>query len=378
LKIALIIFTAYGAGNQYTALLANSLVLKGNSVSVFAPSYADKSHYNSSVKLVKLPLPDSLIKSLFKCLTPSFFTSWKKMIAAEKPDVIHVVFEQRFPYFYISALKGSFPVVTTIHEPKAVPNRGVLANIAAAALQFINNKRLASLSERIIIHGEKLRSARIFTPSVRKKIDVIPLGNFSFLKHNLPEIQPVKDNLLFFGRIVAYKGLKYLIQAAKKAKSIIPGLTVTIAGEGDFSSYREMVKEDDTFTILNYYIPDSKASELFQKAAVVVLPYIDGSQTGIISIASEFHKPVIASDVGNFNDMIIDGETGILIPAADIDAIEKAIIRLLRDDDLRNRMGVAAYTMTAQNLSWDVISKQIIETYQNAVQDNVNHKTKVR
>ena len=369
MKIVLIIFTAYGAGNQYTALLANSLALQGNTVSAFVPSDADERHYGRGVKLVRLPLAGGLFKTLLKCLDPLFIISWKKMIAAEEPDVIHVVFEQRFPYFYLSALGRRYPVVTTIHEPKAVPNRGAIANSVAAALQFINNHQLARLSDCVIIHGDKLRSARIFTPAVQNKIAVIPLGNFSFLKHDLPGIQTVRNNLLFFGRIVAYKGLKYLIAAARKVKSAVPDLTVTIAGEGDFSSYQKMVKEDDTFAVLNHYIPDDKASELFQKAAVVVLPYVDGSQTGIISIAGEFRKPVIASDVGNFADMVIDGETGILVPPANADALEKAILRLLQDDNLRHRMGDTAYKTIGQKFSWETISGQIIETYKTAVRN---------
>ena len=79
--------------------------------------------------------------------------------------------------------------------------------------------------------------------------------------------------------------------------------------------------------------------ELFQRASIVVLPYIEGSQTGIIPIAYSFKKPVIATNVGSISEVVEDGVTGFIVPPRDSHALADAIIKILKDDDLRKRDG---------------------------------------
>ncbi len=78
----------------------------------------------------------------------------------------------------------------------------------------------------------------------------------------------------------------------------MPGLTVTIAGEGDLSKFEKSLADRSFFLVRNSYIPDSEASDYFEAADLVVLPYTDGTQTSLISVAADFKKPVVVNRCG--------------------------------------------------------------------------------
>src|SRR4029077_13078117 len=86
--------------------------------------------------------------------------------------------------------------------------------------------------------------------------------------------------ILFFERIWEYKGLEYLIRAEPLITSNIPEAKIVIAGVGeDFERYRRMMVHPERFIVHKEYVSDEKRAELFRRASVVVLPYIEASQS---------------------------------------------------------------------------------------------------
>ena len=158
-----------------------------------------------------------------------------------------------------------------------------------------------------------------------------------------------------------------MIEAGKLIKQQFPEITITIAGEGDFNKYKELIKGDSNFTICNKFIPDNEVATLFQKAAIVVLPYTDGSQSGIISIAGSFKKPVVATNVGNFSEMVENGKTGFVVAPKDATGLAKAIIKLLKNDKLRQEMGENAYSAIQERFSCDDIAQKTVCVYEEAI-----------
>jgi len=112
-----------------------------------------------------------------------------------------------------------------------------------------------------------------------------------------------------------------------------------------------------------FYISDNMIHELFEKASVVVLPYIDASQSGIIPLAYAYKKPVVVTNVGSLKEAVDDGETGYIVPPENSKKLAEAIIDLLKDDVGRKRMGKNAYNNTKNKFSWDHIAKKTIEIY---------------
>ena len=141
------------------------------------------------------------------------------------------------------------------------------------------------------------------------------------------------NTVLFFGRIWAYKGLEYLIRAEPLITAEIPDAKIVIAGKGeDFSRYRAMMVHPERFVVHNEFIPDDRRAELFARASVVVLPYVEATQSGVIPVAYTFSKPVVATTVGSIPEMVDDGRTGLLVPPRSEESLAEAIVSLLRDD----------------------------------------------
>ena len=107
---------------------------------------------------------------------------------------------------------------------------------------------------------------------------------------------------------------------------------IIIAGEGeDFEQYSNLIENSKSFDIRNYRIPEEEMHTLFSNCSVVVLPYIEATQSGIVPYAFQHGKPVIASDVGSISDLVENEKNGILLPPKDTEALADAIISLLLD-----------------------------------------------
>lgn len=149
----------------------------------------------------------------------------------------------------------------------------------------------------------------------------------------LPADQPV---LLFFGFVRRYKGLRNLIRALAKVREQLPA-RLLVVGEfwEDERSYRDLVQQlglADAVEFHNTYVPNEELAVYFSAADVVVLPYLEATQSGVAQIALGFETPVIATSVGGMGDTIVDGQTGLIVPPANNDALSGAILRFFQEE----------------------------------------------
>ena len=137
-----------------------------------------------------------------------------------------------------------------------------------------------------------------------------------------------KKTILYFGYVRAYKGLMVLIEAMKD----LPDVHLLAVGEfyDDEAKYRNRVAElglAERITFVSSYVPNEDVGRYFSAADAVVLPYLSATQSGIIQIAYNFDKPVIATNVGGLAEVVIDGKTGFIVPPNDPKALAAAIGR---------------------------------------------------
>lgn len=104
-----------------------------------------------------------------------------------------------------------------------------------------------------------------------------------------------------------------------------------IAGAGNLQPYRELI-ENPQIEIINRFLSDDEVNECFLRAKIVVMPYIEASQSGVIASAYTFGKAIIATDVGSISETLKPGENGELIPARDVNALTKAMIYLAQNE----------------------------------------------
>ncbi|MHB8853405.1 MAG: glycosyltransferase [Ignavibacteriaceae bacterium] len=147
----------------------------------------------------------------------------------------------------------------------------------------------------------------------------------SFLKIKAEKV------ILFFGFIRDYKGLDILLEAISLLKDKLD-VKLLIAGEfysnkEKYLSLIEILDLNENLLMFTDFIPTSEVKYYFSAADCVILPYRDATQSGIVQIAMNFRKPVIAANVGGLGEVIKDGETGYIVnkenPAMLAEAIQK-------------------------------------------------------
>jgi glycosyltransferase involved in cell wall biosynthesis len=169
---------------------------------------------------------------------------------------------------------------------------------------------------------------------------------------------------LFFGRISKYKGLEYLIRAEPLISAMVPEVRFVIAGVGeDIEPYRRMMTNAERFTILDEYISDEQRAELFRRASVVVLPYVEATQSGVIPVAYSFGKPVVATTVGGLPSQVDHGKTGFLVAPRDPEALAMATVELLRNRDLRRRFGANGKQKLTVEANPDTVARETSKVY---------------
>jgi glycosyltransferase involved in cell wall biosynthesis len=200
-----------------------------------------------------------------------------------------------------------------------------------------------------------------------RRISVIPhieLGDPSAS----PRVKEAGHEVLFFGRIWQYKGLEYLIRAQPLLTERVPEAKIVIAGHGEsFARYRAAMVDPERFEVHNEFIPDEKIARLFRRASLIVLPYIEATQSGVVPLAYNFAKPVVATTVGGLPSQVDDGRTGYLVPPRDSQALADKIALLLQDTQLRHRLGANGRAKLTNEWSADVVSRQTVAAYRKAL-----------
>jgi glycosyltransferase involved in cell wall biosynthesis len=149
-------------------------------------------------------------------------------------------------------------------------------------------------------------------------------------------IDPSEPVLLFFGFVRRYKGLRHLIQALALVREQLPA-KLLVVGEfwEDERPYRELVDQLGLGTAIifhNAYVPNDEMARYFSACDVVVMPYLEATQSGVAQLAIGFEKPMIATSVGGMAETIHDGQTGLIVPPSDVAALSAAILRYFNEN----------------------------------------------
>ena len=281
------------------------------------------------------------------------------------PHLVHFQHSHLWFNFALRFLKRS-PLVLTVHDPMNHPGD----RDSAKTPQWIRDYGYRQ-GDEFIVHAEPVKEL------CRTRLG-LPIQSLHIIPHirigEEPEDVRVREepfSILFFGRIWEYKGLEYLIKAEPLISEHIPEVKIIIAGQGeDFTRYQNMMVHPDRFVVYNLYVSDEKRTELFQRASLVVLPYIEASQSGVVPLAYTFAKPVVATTVGGLPEAIDQGQTGYLVPPRDEYALADAIIRLLQDPPLRWQMGRRGRKKLDAECSSEVVAQKTRTVYERALRQH--------
>ncbi len=275
-------------------------------------------------------------------------------------DVVHFNGSSWLTAYFRLFLNGKKRNIWTIHDYKPHSGEG---NATAQLLRRLGMLR----SFEYIQHYSWLKDRFIERFNIAsRKVHHVYSGPFDIFKHFKPRPMPVPDEyILFFGRISPYKGIDLLVNAFLRLKEKQPELPVKlcIAGDGKLWFDEHLMARSDIF-FLNRYINTGELNYLIQNCRFVVLPYTDSTHSAVVMTSYVFYKPVIASDVGGLHEVIIDGETGYLVPPNDIDAMVSAMQQLIVDKQCLHRFEKAIRKFVTKGpVSWDGIAKKMKSIY---------------
>jgi glycosyltransferase involved in cell wall biosynthesis len=291
-------------------------------------------------------------------------------LARAAPDIIHFqwaplpVVDRRL----VGAFRRIAPAVLTVHD--TTPFNGS----PNSPLQAIGALAIFAAFDHLIVHTEQGRRQLASRGVPASKVSVVPHGVLALGGDSAarPEAGG-EQTILLFGKIKPYKGADLLIEAFARLPEELRGRArLRIVGEPYFdvtplqARARELGIADRVAWQLRY-LGDDEIAPLLASADILAFPYRDIEASGVLMASFPFGKPIVASAIGAFDELLRDGEHGRLVPPADPSALADALTELLRDPVRGRAMGERVRGLAAGIPSWDAIARRTIEVYRSLI-----------
>jgi glycosyltransferase involved in cell wall biosynthesis len=174
-----------------------------------------------------------------------------------------------------------------------------------------------------------------------------------------PPPPPPEPRLVAVGRLIPIKGLEVLLDAVRRAQAEVPALTLELAGSGPLEEELRRLAPPGT-TLLGHVSP---VEPLLERNAIVVVPS-RGEGFGMVALeAAERGRAAIVSDVGGLPEIVADGETGLVVPPGDPEALARAIVALASDPERTRSMGAAARRRAVEAFSAEAAADGVDAVY---------------
>ena len=352
---------------------------RGHEFKVISIKWSGQSNYekiNNGIEVYRIPY----IFSIIGYPVPKFIkltNTIKEICNIWHPDVIvysHMEYLTALPSLY---LKIKIPVIVTtdfligvshFHGNKIIDTVGYLH-------AMLIGKRIFKAADGIQFLGSELYKYILKLNIAADKLFVIPRGvdtelfkprdGNEFLRKDLG-IKEEDMVVLYVGRLDLIKGVNYLFRAIKEILPHYKNLKFLIVGDGSLrkecETFAKPFSDDIIFTGFREDIP-----ELMNISDIFVLPSLAEGAANVVMEASASGLPVIVTDVGETPQMILDGETGILIKPKDVNGLVGAVKKLIDNLPLAKDMGIKGRGHIERYYTWDVICDRLEEFYRDIV-----------
>lgn len=307
----------------------------------------------------------------------------RQICRKHKIEVVHGQSPSSFGYALFS--KTRLPFVVTMHgtsfgEISALFEKPVSLNkLSFNPDEFFTQSLWALLTffeyrladKLIAVSNATAQEAKLFYGLSDEKVKAIPNG-VDLAKLSEDPSREERGLILSVGRLVWRKGFHYLINAMPRVLSSFPNAKLCIVGEGPERAHlNRQVKKlriENSVNILDM-MARSKLDSLFLKSAVYVQPSLYEPLATTVLEAMSFGKAIVATRVVGLPEAIQDKVNGLLVEPEDSDQLSDAIITLLSDPILREKLGRESLSKVERKFSWDVIAKQTLDTYEDVLKD---------
>jgi D-inositol-3-phosphate glycosyltransferase len=365
----------------YAFGLAMALVSKGVGVDVIGSDDIDSPELHVTPNLRFLNIRGNQHKStnfaekLWKLAV--YYARLMRYAARSRPRILHILWNNKIELFDRTLLMACYrlcgkKIAFTAHNVNQARRdaKDSLLNRITLRIQY-------RLCDHIFVHTKKMKDELCHDFGVIEKAvtvirhpvnDAFPDTDLtpSEAKRQLG-LQENEKAVLFFGRIRPYKGIEHLLAAFHPLAANHSDYRLIIAGEPKKGSeeYRHQIEQTVKTEFMPgqiimkiQFIPDEEMEVYLKAADVLVLPYKEIFQSGVLFLAYSFGLPVVATDVGSFREEIVEGKTGFLCQPGDPAELAKAIETYFASDLYKNlkvrRQDLKDYADA--NHSWNAVA----------------------
>lgn len=318
---------------------------------------------NSNVHMIKK-------STYYPLYIPSAVMCLKRKIMEIDPDVVHAQGTST-PYSTTAALVcKEYPTLLSV--------RGIAAkqlkfsaghNVIYNSIERINEKYALSTIPNIIVTSP--HSKDVIRKMTHSNIYVIPNGiDFDEIQKVRAEDRLKHPAILFVGGLGKVKGIDVLLNAVPIIRKKIPNLHIYIAGSGsEEGNLKKLVKAlniEENVTFWGFISGDEKYA-YYKSADIYVQPSRYETFGVVLLEAMACGKPVVASKVGGIPFVVEDGKTGLLFESENVDELAEKIVHLLRDKELRAKMGEAGRER-AREFTWERSAEMTVDVYKEVIE----------
>ena len=289
-----------------------------------------------------------------------------RLLRRQRPDIIHF---QWLPLPLVDAgllhrFRRIAPVVLTVHDTN--PFNGA----ASAGIQRRGVQRCLENVDRLIVHTDQGRRRLTALGIAPERTDVLAHGMLVTARDFGAD--PIDGQLTFllFGKIRPYKGADLLIDAfAALPEAVRTRCRLRIVGKPymDIAPLQEAARRHGiSVEWQTDFVPDSAIAGLFGPGVVAVFPYREIEASGVLFLAIAHGRPIIASRLGAFAELLTDGEQGHLLPTGEVAPLTAAMRHMADDREFAAAAAASVQRLAEGIPDWEEIARGTIETYQRA------------
>lgn len=394
--------TGWGGVGAYTYQMAHALAERGHDVEVIALEAAKSAAQNfaaaawsetTSVTVHRVHWEDLLDElNLFLVCAPSThyivksaIALWRKFLELHTIRPFEVVeAPEHLAAGIFQGVTGVVPLVVKLHTPhsKFVSER--FHNV----LPSFDNQIICLLERVTMLAADLLCSpsadlADFVARDLNFPLDQIatarnPINTEWFAPTGPKPFTNDEPTILFVGRLEERKGIRYLIAAMPAIVRQVPSAKLVVVGAdtnngvGGGSVLKELQKELAAAGLVEKvtfvpHVPLSEVANYYRAADVCVVPSLYENAPYTCIEAMSCGKAVVVTDAGGTREYVENGVSGLVVPARDSQALEQAIVRLLKDAELRQQFGARARQYVVDKCSRDVMATRMESLYREAI-----------